>query len=246
MRLGKDINMCDLSLSAFQVANLKRNWWIFTAILIAIAGCAQAKDFAYGVKQLNYINARYNITMESYPQHLKQIDLMSSDLKELKKEKLETGQEQLNYLIDYRLLNLEAEKLFIFGKKYGDSGTTKYGFGCKSRPLVIESAALRNSSALKGFEAVNLLREFIDKYPKESNSAGLSYKNALFLNATFYQVSEDARSDSNIITNFCPKNESLESYQRQFRRETNMSDDFINNLTYENAVPIWKNLEGIS
>ena len=238
--------MCDFSLSAFQVANLKRNWWVFAAILIAIAGCSQAKNFAYGVKQLNSINARYNTTIETYPQHLKPIDLMSSDLKELKKEKLETGQEPLNYIIDYRLLNLEAEKLFIFGQKYGDSGTTKYGFGCKSRPLVIESAALRNSSALKGFEAVNLLREFIDKYPKEASLVGLAYKNALFLNATFYQISQEAASDSNIINNFCTKNDSLESYQRQFRRETNLSDDFINNLTYENAVPIWKGLVGVS
>ena len=184
--------------------------------------------------------------METYPRHLKQIDSMGNELKELKKIKLDTGQESLNYLIDYRLLNLEVEKLFIFGQKYGDSGFTKNGFGCKSRPLVIESAALRNSSALKGFEAVDLLREFVNKYPKEAKSVGLSNKNALFLNATFYQIYGEAVADSNVINYFCSKNETLESYQRQFRRETNLSNDFISNLTYEQAVPIWKSLGGIS
>ena len=219
---------------------------IFLAfILFFIVGCSQAKDFNYGIRQFNDINSKYNTTMETYPQHLKQIDSMSNDLKELKKIKLETGQEPFNYIIDYRLLNLEAEKLFIFGQKYGESGTTKNGFGCKSRPLVIESAELRNRSALKGFKAVDLLREFVSKYPKEASSAGLSFKNALFLNATFYQISKDAVGDSNIITYFCQENESLESYKREFRRETNSSEDFISNLTYEQAVPIWKKLNGI-
>ena len=219
---------------------------IFLAfILFFIVGCTQAKDFNYGIKQINNINFKYNTTMDTYPPHLNQIISMSDDLKELKKIKLEAGQEPFNYIIDYRLLNLEVEKLFIFGQKYGESGTTKNGFGCKSRPLVIESAALRNNSALKGFEAVDLLREFVSNYPKEANLVGLSFKNAVFLNATFYQISRDAIGDSNIITYFCSKNETLESYKREFRRESNLSEDFINNLTYEKAVPIWKKLNGI-
>ena len=223
---------------------MRKTFLIFA--LIFIASCAQTKDFNYGVKQINFVNSKYNTTMETYPKHLKQIDSMGNDLKELKKIKLDAGQEPFNYVIDYRLLNLEVEKLFIFGQKYGDSGFTKNGFGCKSRPLVIESAALRNSSASKGFEAVDLLREFVGKYPKEANSVGLSFKNALFLNATFYQIYGEAVSDSNTINYFCSKNETLESYQRQFRRETNLSEDFISKLTYEQAVPIWKSLEGIS
>ena len=225
------------------VVALKKILFIF--ILFFIAGCSQAKDFDYGVRQINGINYKYNTTMETYPKHLKQIDSMSNDLKELKKIKLEAGQEPFNYIIGYRLLNLEVEKLFIFGQKYGESGTTKNGFGCKSRPLVIESAALRNRSALKGFEAVNLIREFVDKYPKEANSVGLSFKSALFLNATFYQISKEAIGDSNIIRYFCSENETLESYKREFRGETNLSEDFISSLTYEQAVPIWKKLNGI-
>lgn len=183
--------------------------------------------------------------METYPNNIKQIGLMLNDFEELNKIQLEKGQEPFNYIINYRILNLEAERLYIEGQKYGDAGTTKKGFGCKPRPLIIESVFLRNSSAMKGFEAVNLLREFVGKYPKEANLAGLSFKNALFLNATFYQISRDARSDSSIINRFCPANVTLEIYQQEFRKKTNMSEDFINNLSYEEAVPIWKKLRGI-
>lgn len=218
---------------------------IVVVFIAGILGCTQAKDFNYGIKQINALNSKYNTTMETYPQHLKQIDSMSNDLNELRKIKLDAGQEPFNYIIDYRLLNLEAEKLFILGQKYGNSGTTKYGFGCKPRPLIIESASLRNMSALKGFEAVDLLREFIAKYPKESKLANLSEKNALFSNATFYEISQDARRDSRVINNFCPKNVTLELYQQEFRKKTNLSEEYIGNLTYDEAANIWKGIRGI-
>lgn len=220
---------------------------IFLVIALAfIIGCIQSKDFNYGVKQLDKINLKYNTTMESYPQLLKQIDSMGNELKELKKLQLETGQEPFNYVVDYRILNLEAERMYIEGRKYGSSGTTKEGFGCKSRPLIIESVFFRNSSALKGFEAVGLLREFVNKHPEEAAKSNLSQKNALFLNATFYQISRDARSDSSVINHFCPQNETLMLYKEEFRKKTNLSEDFISNLRYEEAVPIWKKIRGIA
>lgn len=214
--------------------------------LIVILGCTQAKNFNYGVQQINSLNSKYNVTMETYPKTMQKISLMLNDLKELKKLRLETGQESFDYIVDYRSLNLEAEKLYIESQKYGGAGTTKDGFGCKSRPLIIESVSLRNSSALKGFEAAGLLNEFVGKYSEESKSAGLSFKNVLFLNATFYEISKDARRDSNVINNFCPKNITLELYQEEFRKKTNMSEDFINKLNYEEAVPIWKKIRRIS
>lgn len=223
---------------------MKKIFWVLA--LIFILGCTQTKDFSYGVKQLNKINAKYNTTMETYPRTIPQIALMLNDLNELKKTSLETGQEPFDYVINYRLLNLEAEKLYIESQKYGGTGTTKNGFGCKSRPLIIESVFLRNNSALKSFEAVDLLREFIRKYPKEANSVGLSEKNALFLNATFYQVSTDAKRDSNVINNFCPQNVTLELYKEEFRKKASISDDLLENLSYEQAVPIWKKIRGIS
>lgn len=209
-------------------------------------GCVQVKDFKYGAKQINKINLKYNTTMETYPKNINEINLMYDDLKELKRLQLDNGEEPFNYVLDYRLLNLEAEKLFIEGQKYGEAGTTEGGFGCKSRPLIIESASLRNSSALKGFEAVNLLREFVDKYPNEANSVGLSAKNALFLNATFYQIEKVVRRDSNTINHFCPQNVTLELYKEEFRKKASISDDLLENLSYEQAVPIWKKIRGIS
>ena len=211
-------------------------------VLLFIVGCVLTKDFNYGLKQITKLNSKYNTTMETYPKSINKINSMLNDFEDLKKLQLKTGQELFNYIIGYRMLNLEAEKLYIGGQKYGDYGTTKNGFGCRARPFIIESASLRNSSAVKGFEAVNLLREFVGKYPKESASAGLSFKNALFLNATFYQVSQDAVSDSNIINYFCPENETLEIYKQNFRKGTNFSKDYINNLTYDEAVKIWKKI----
>ena len=158
--------------------------------LILIFGCAQAKNFSYGLKQVNLLNFKYNTTMETYPKTTAQISSMIKDYDELRKMQLESGQEPFNYIIDYRILNLEAEKSYIYGQSYGSTGTTKNGFGCKSRPLIIESVQFRNQSAQKAFEAVDLIREFVQKYPEEAKQAGFSEKNALFLNATFFSISE--------------------------------------------------------
>ena len=227
---------------------MKKLFWV--VLLIFIVSCVQAKDFNYGLKQINNLNSKYNTTMDTYPNTISRINSMISDFEEIKKLQLETGKEPFNYLIDYRLLNLEAEKLLIEGQKYGDAGFTKDGFGCKQRPLIIESVKLRNNSALKGFEAVDLSREFVEKYAKEAEIAGISLKSALFLNAAFYQISEGARRDSNIINNFCPKNETLEIYKQSFskpsfRERNNLSEEYVNNLNYEEAVKIYKKDLGV-
>ena len=214
--------------------------------LLFIASCAQAKDFDYGAEQINNINSKYNTTMETYPKTVQRIDSMLSDFEEIKGMQLATGQEPFDYLLSFRIRNLEAERLLAESQKYGSAGTTKYGFGCKIRPLIIESAALRSSAAIKGFETVDALMKFIDNHPKEAHSVGLSPKNALFLNATFYQISEDAERDSRVINNFCPITRVLELYQEEFKKKTNLSDDFINNLDYEQAAEIWKERRGFS
>lgn len=214
-------------------------------MLVFVLGCAQSKDFRYGVNQINSLNSKYNTNLETYPKDVQQIDSMVVEYEELKKVQLGKGKEQFNYLIDYRILNLEAEKFYMLGQRFGMSGTTKDGFGCKQRPLIIESAELRNRSALRGFAAVDLLKEFVLKYPEEASFVNLSDKNALFLNATFYQISRDARRDSSIINSFCPKNITLEIYQQEFRKSANLSEDYINGLTYEEAADLWKKSRGI-
>lgn len=206
-----------------------------------MAGCAQ-QDFEYGLEKLNEINSRYNTTIETYPKSIAHIDLMMKDLDNLKNLQLQNGQKSFDYLIRYRILNLEAERLFMESQKHGFNDLAKTGFGCKPRPLILESVALRNQSAQKGFEAVSLLRELINKYPEDAKTAGLSNKNALFLNASFYDVSRIARSDSNIINRFCPQNVTLELYKEEFMKRTNLSEEHINNLTYDKAVAIWKKI----
>lgn len=223
---------------------LNRGFFLVFTVFFVVS-CTQAKDFSYGQKQINALDSKYNTTMEIYPKNMMQIDSMLGDLAEIKKLQLEAGQEPFNYIINYKKLNLEAEKLYIQGQKYGELGTTKGGFGCKLRPLIIESASFRNNSALKGFEAVNLLREFIKKYQNEAKLANLSEKNALFLNATFYQIANDAKRDSSIINHFCPENITLELYQEEFRKKTNLSEDFINKLKYHEAIKIWKKIRDL-
>ena len=213
--------------------------------LVFIAGCMQAKDFKYGLDKISSLNSKYNTTIDTYPKSIAQIGLMLDDYRQLKNIQLDSGQESFVYVVDYRILNLEAEKLYIESQNYGSVGTTKDGFGCRSRPFIIESADLRNKSSLKAFEAVSLIREFIDKHPEDAGLAGLSAKTALFLNATFYQISKDARADSNVINHFCPINVTLDIYRQNFRKKTNLSEESIINMSYEEAVQIWKKLSGM-
>ena len=224
----------------------KLNKIILALALLFIMGCVQAKDFSYGLKQLNEINSRYNTTIDTYPKNMQRIDAMLNEFRELKNQQTGTAQQPLINIINYRIINLEAEKLYIRGQEYGPAGSTKDGFGCKSRPLITESVSFRNMSALKGFEAVAVLREFILQYPEEAKAVSLSEKNALFLNATFYQIYLDAGQDSRIINYFCPLNVTLDLYKEEFRKTTNMTKDFIDNIDYEHAAPIWKKIRGIS
>ncbi len=219
-----------------------KNKLIIMVLVVFVLGCAQSKNFEYGVGQLNSVNSKYNTTIDTYPKDIPKINSMISGLKELKKLQLADGQESFYYAVNYRILNLEAENLYIDAEKYGNYGTTKYGFACKPRPIIIESVDLRNKSALKGFEAVDLLREFILKHPEDANSIGLSEKNALFLNATFYQIANDASADSNVINYFCPENVTLELYRTEFKKNTDLTDDYINKLSYVEAVTIWKKI----
>lgn len=218
---------------------------IFLLALLLIAACSQAKDFRYGLGEVSRLNSKYNTSMETYPESVSKISMMLDDFESLKQMQLERGMEPFNLVVGYRMLNLEAENLYIQSQKYGNSGTTKFGFGCKSRPLIIESAGLRNMSANKAFEAVGLMKRLAAEYPEEAKQAGFSEKNAIFLNATFHQIALDARRDSGIINNFCPANTTLVLYKEELRKRSDLSEDFINNLSYGQAVPIWKRLRGI-
>ena len=214
-------------------------------LLSLIAGCIQSKSFSYGLNQIELVNSRYNITFDSYPGNINQLSSAIGAYRELKNIKLDKDNEAFALFLDYQLLSLESDLQFVNSLKYGDYGTTKKGFGCKMRPLVIETAKFRNDSANLGFEAAGKLKEFIDLYPKKSKLVSLSQKNIVFLNASFYEMSKDADSDSSTINGSCPENLTLEIYKRQFKRDTNLSDEYINSLNYIQAVKLWKQIESI-
>lgn len=218
---------------------------LLVVLLVLLAGCAKAKDFSYGLSQMDAVNSKYNVTSDSYPADVNKIDAIMNSYKELKSLRLDSDQEAFNELVDYRLLTFESDKQFVNSLKYGDAGTTKKGFGCKIRPLIIETVKFKNESAVKGFEAISKLKDFVDKYLQNSKLANLSQKEVIFLNASFYELSKDANTDSNIINYFCPENITLELYKEGFKRTENLSDEYINGLTYERAVKLWKQINEI-
>lgn len=194
------------------------HWAAFTVLVIALAGCAalQKKDLSYGIGQINKLNAKYGVTMASSPDTMEKIGSFVDELNELKKNKIESGQEPFDALIEFRIHNLEADRYFMENKlKYGERGTTINGFGCKGRHRILNSSGIRIMSASEGFKAVERAYELIEKYPEESKIAGLSMKDALFLNATFYEIDRQAKRDQRLIENFCPE----ETYQEIIRQE---------------------------
>ena len=218
-------------------------------VAITLVGCTGQKNFEYGLGKLNAVNSKYNTTIYTYPRNYNDTILMLAEVNELKGIKLDSGQKAFDDLLKYRGLNLQAEKLFLEGQKFGASGFTKDGFGCKERPLIIESVALRNQSALKGFGSYGLANSIIEEYPYEANLAGLSPQKLLITNVTFTVVYKDARKDSSIINNFCPQNVTLDIYKQSLRKQAsaqilNLSEDYINNLSYGDAVKIYKQSRG--
>ena len=216
---------------------------IYIICLLLVIGCArtnQTTDFSYGNGKLNEINYRYGTDMQSYPANLSKIDLMMGELAQLKNLKLGNGQEPFEMIVGFRILSLEAQKLYISGQKYGDWGTTVNGFGCKRRPLIIESASLRRKSSSKGFDAAEELERFVNDYPKEASSINMSNKSVLFYNATFYEILNEAEADIHTINYFCPENITLDLYREDFRKNTNLSEDYINSLNYDKAAVIWE------
>ena len=61
----------------------------------------------------------------------------------------------------------------------------------------------RNISAYIGYEAVEVLQEFIDKYPDKSKSLNFTQRDVVFTNFYYSEVEREARRDNNIIRHFC-------------------------------------------
>ncbi|MBW2976989.1 hypothetical protein KY347_06095 [Candidatus Woesearchaeota archaeon] len=186
---------------------------IFFAVLVLmiLCGCAtspKAMTFEEGVNRINEIDERFGSGMKTPPNSTEEIDELMVQLTGFSAVN-ENMPKSLEYLIDFRIKSLEAEKLHIEGWQWGKASTTDYGFGCiKGSARIIESARLRNSSAQKGYEAVSALQMLVNEFPEEAESVNLTQKGIVFLNAAYYQIEEKARKDASIIRNLCFKNES--------------------------------------
>ena len=62
---------------------------------------------------------------------------------------------------------------------------------------------MRNSSAYKGYEAIETLQLFVDEFPDKAKSVNLTQKDVLFLNAAYQQVEDKAARDARVIRSAC-------------------------------------------
>jgi len=159
--------------------------------------------FDKGVKKINEFDEKYGTSMKTVPNSTEEISGLYAQLIGFSAVNVNIP-ESLEYLLDFRIKSLEAERLHIEGWQWGRGSTTDWGFGCrKGSARILNSAEIRNSSAQAGFEAITSLLLFVDNFPEESKSLNLSRKDALFLNAAYYQVEKKAKRDSIIIKNLC-------------------------------------------
>ena len=178
---------------------------ILVLSLIVIYGCTSPDDKAFkeGVNRINEINSNFDTSMKTIPNAVKDIDELLIQLIGFAASD-RTMPQSLNYLLDFRIKSLEAEKLHSEGWQWGRASTTEFGFGCrKGTSRIINSSNLRNASAQKGFESLEALKLLVDDYPKKAKSLNLSQKDIIFLNAAYTQVRETARKDARTIRGLC-------------------------------------------
>tara|TARA_Y100000310_G_scaffold345527_1_gene466023 strand:+ start:19606 stop:20196 length:591 start_codon:yes stop_codon:yes gene_type:complete len=172
--------------------------------LIAMYGCS-SQDIAFkqGVKKINSLDEEFGATMKTPPNSTEKADGLLIQLMGFRAANEDTPK-SLEYLLDFRIKSLEAELLHIEGWQWGKGSTTDWGFGCrKGSARVLNSSSIRNSSAQKGYESINILQLFVDEFPKEAKSADITQKDVLFLNAAYQQVEEKARKDARTISSLC-------------------------------------------
>lgn len=186
--------------------------FILLATLIVAYGCANVSQlrgnvvfdpaFNDAVERINEIHESHGSTLKSAPETTDQIDNLLAQL--IGFNAINELPESIEILIDFRIKSLEADKLHAEGWQWGRGSTTKWGFGCrKGFARVSEAARLRNLSATTGFEAVNILQEFVDKYPEEAKNLNYTQKDVLFLNAVYFQIQESALRDRSIVRSGC-------------------------------------------
>jgi len=182
----------------------KSLFFVFVLSLIVLYGCqgSDTMTFSKGAERLNEINEKFGSSMKTPPNS-------EEDIKALMVQITGFAASQdlpvsLEYLIDFRLKNLAAERLHIEGWQWGRGSSIDYGFGCRrGSARILNSSKIRNASAQKGYEAVDALQLFVDEFTEEAKSVNLTQKDVIFLNANIQQVEEKANRDSKTIRRMC-------------------------------------------
>jgi|TARA_B100001964_G_C14122669_1_gene549056 hypothetical protein len=175
------------------------------AVLIIIYGCTSPEDAAFkkGAKRISEIDEQFGATVKTTPDSEKNVDELIIQLVGFGAAN-EDMPKALDYFLNFRIKTLEAEKLHIEGWQWGRASTIDWGFGCKKGAVKkLNSSRMRNSSAYKGYEAIETLQLFVDEFPDKAKSVNLTQKDVLFLNAAYQQVEDKAARDARVIRSAC-------------------------------------------
>ncbi len=186
---------------------MKLNYILAFAVLLLLAGCTtEIFTFEQGVSEMEKIDGKYGADFKSMPGVMDNAVLMRRDLKELEGRSF-SAPESFKLFLDYRIKSLEANIINLEAWKHGRKSTTVYGFGCKSLGIVVNSSRLRNYSAQKGYDSLEVLKEFVDQYGEEALSINITQRDIVFSNVYYYKLEDEASKDKRIIEHFCIKDE---------------------------------------
>lgn len=192
---------------------------IFLAVLVAVLVFSKdiaditgsvilQNDFVNNLRELNEINEKYDSNIYKFPSSVEEDKSLLEELNNIKDNFDKKTSEPSELLLNFRIKLVESDVFFKEGWKYGRGSTTKYGFGCiKGLPRLRDATFNRNMSSQIGYEAVSIMNELIENYPKQAEIANVTYKHLLFLNASFYQEEKDSKRDRRIIEKACVKKE---------------------------------------
>lgn len=176
---------------------------IFFIFVLFIIGCsAEITSFEKGIKEMAKINKKYSVDFKSIPNTMENAVLLRNDLKQISGMGV-NAPESFNLFLDYRIKSIESNIIHLEAWKEGMKASTRDGFGCKSLPIVVNSSILRNISAQKGYEAIKVLQEFVDKYPEEALTINITQRDIVFTNLYYYEIEREAKRDRTIIEHFC-------------------------------------------
>jgi hypothetical protein len=173
--------------------------------LIFLYGCVSPETvkFNEGVERIDDIDNEFGASMKKAPDSIEKVDGLIAGLTGFAASQEITS---IKSLLGFRIKNLEAERLYIEGWQWGRGSTTEWGFGCRNGfERITNSSILRNASASKGYESVELLQKFIDEFPKEAKSINLTQLDVLFLNANYVLEQEKAEKDGRTVKSLCKK-----------------------------------------